>query len=367
VTRPSGSTGPHAAEEADLVRAARGGDDAAFAQLVARHRPDLRLHCYRMLGSLEESEDIVQETLLRAWQAIGRYEARAGIRTWLHRIATNACLDLLARQRRRRQLVMAAPADDADMPAPVAVPWLQPYPDRLLDEAADTAAEPATAAVTRETVELALVAALQFLPAAQRAALILRDVLGWPATECAQLLDLSVPAVNSALQRARTTLRDRLGTERSQWRRNTNVTPQETTLLNRYMHAIETADDQALTTLLAPTARVSHQPGAGGHYGTEPIWYAGRATILERWAPALHGQHTIRMRMVATRANRQPAAAAYILIPGEPAYRAFSLSVVTINEGLLTDLAQFGPELFPAFRLPDTLPLHTSPPPINRG
>jgi RNA polymerase sigma-70 factor, ECF subfamily len=367
VTRPSASTGPNVAEEADLVRAARGGEDAAFAQLVASHRPDLRLHCYRMLGSLEESEDMVQETLLRAWQAIGRYEARAAMRTWLHRIATNACLDLLARQQRRRRLLMAAPADDTDVPAPVAVSWLQPYPDSLLDEAADTVAEPATAAVTRETVELVLIAALQFLPDAQRAALILRDMLGWPATECAQLLDLSVPAVNSALQRARTTLRGRLGTDRSQWRRNTNVTAQETTLLNRYMRAIETADDQALATLLAPTARVSHQPGAGGQYGTEPIWYAGRATILQRWAPALHGPHPIRMRMLATRANRQPAAATYIHIPGEPAYRAFSLSVVTIHEGVLTDLAQFGPELFPAFRLPDALPLHASPPPIKGG
>lgn len=361
MTQPTDTTDSNADEEAHLVGAARGGDDTAFGQLAARYRPDLRLHCYRMLGSLEESEDMVQESLLRAWQAIGRYEGRSSLRTWLHRIATNACLDLLARRQRRRRLLMSATGDDTGLPAAVAVPWLQPYPDSLLDEAVDTAPDPATAAVTRETVELAFIAALQLLPDTQRAALILRDVLGWPATECAQLLDLSVPAVNSALQRARTKLRDRLGSDRAQWRRATDLTDHEITVLNRYMHAIEHADDQALANLLAPTARVSHQPGAGGHHGPAPVWYTGRANILARWAPALHGSHPIRMRMLATRANRQPAAATYIHIPGEPDYRAFSLSVVTIDEGFLTELAQFGPELFPAFKLPNTLPLHAGP------
>ncbi|RVX43313.1 RNA polymerase sigma-70 factor (ECF subfamily) [Nonomuraea polychroma] len=348
MTWSSDHTGAHMGE-AELVEAARRGDDDAFAQIVARYRPDLRLHCYRMLGSLEEAEDMTQETLVRAWQALGRYEGRAGVRTWLHRIATNACLDLLARQQRRRRLLAESGA--SQVPAAAAVPWLQPYPDSLLDQVT----EPATAAVTRETVELVFIAALQFLPDAQRAALILRDILGWPATECAQLLGVSVAAVTSAVQRARTKLRERLGPDRSQWTGSTTLTDREAAVLNRYMKAIETADDHAIASLLAPTVRVSHQAGAGGHYGTEPMWYTGRETILARWAPALHGPHNLRMRMVATAANRQPAAATYIHIPGDPVYRPFSLSVVAIDNGFLTELAQFGPDLFPLFHLPATL------------
>lgn len=356
MTGPIHRTGPHT-DEATLVEAARRGSDDAFAQIVARHRPDVRLHCYRMLGSLEEAEDMTQETLLRAWQALGRYEGRAGVRTWLHRIATNACLDLLTRRQRRRRLLTAA-GGGPDVPAAVAVPWLQPYPDSLLDEAAD----PATAAVTRETVELAFIAALQFLPDAQRAALILRDILGWPATECAQLLGTSVPAVTSAVQRARARMRERLGPDRSRWRSGTTLTDHEAAVLNRYMKAIETADDHAIASLLAPAARVSHQPGAGGHHGTEPTWYAGRDTILDRWAPALHGPHNIRMRMLATAANRRPAAATYIHIPGYPGFQPFSLSVVAIEDGLVTELTQFGPDLFALFHLPTTLDLPVGPP-----
>lgn len=318
--------------EGELVEAARQGDGAAFGELVGRYRADLRLHCYRMLGSLDESEDMTQETLLRAWQAIGGYEGRAGLRTWLHRIATNACLDLLNRQQRRRRLL------DTEAPPGVAVPWLQPYPDSLIEESA----------VSRETVELAFVAALQFLPDAQRAALILRDVLGWSAAECAKVLGVSVPAVNSSLQRARVRMRERLGPDRSQWRRSPEV--KEAELLKRYMQAIESADDHAIAALLAPGARVGHQPGAGGHVGAEPVWYAGRETILEAWAPALRG---VSMRMLATRANRQPAVATYLRVPGEAAYRAFSLTVLTIEEGLITELAVFGAELLGAVQLAD--------------
>ncbi|GIH95141.1 RNA polymerase subunit sigma-70 [Planobispora siamensis] len=348
---PVAARGGADASEADLVAAARGGDDAAFGHLVARHRVDLRLHCYRMLGSLDEAEDMVQETLLRAWQGLGGYEARAGLRTWLHRIATNACLDLLKRHSRRRRLLAGGP----QVPAAVAVPWLQPYPDGLLDGVPDAAADPAGAVVSRETVELAFVAALQFLPDGQRAALILRDVLGWPAAECARLLGVSVAAVTSSVQRARTGLRERLGPDRARWRRATALTDHESAVLERYMRAIEAADHRALADLLAPDARVSHQPGAGGHHGAEPIWYGGRATILERWAPVLHGPYGMSLRMTATAANRQPAAATYIRIPGDERYRAFSLSVVTVEDGLLTELAQFGPELFPYFRLPAVL------------
>ncbi|GII04387.1 dihydrofolate reductase family protein [Planobispora takensis] len=168
------------------------------------------------------------------------------------------------------------------------------------------------------------------------------------------LLGVSVAAVTSSVQRARAGLRDRLGPDRARWRRGPALTDHETAVLERYMRAIEAADHRALADLLAPGARVSHQPGAGGHHGAEPIWYGGRAAILERWAPVLHGPYGMSLRMTPTAANRQPAAT-YIRVPGDGHYRAFSLSVVTVEGGLLTELAQFGPELSPYFRLPGVL------------
>ena len=237
-------------------------DDSTFTAQLEGHRPELRIHCYRMLGSLDDSEDLVQETFLRAWRGRERFGAdgRWELRAWLYRIATNACLDVL---RRRPPRVMppdvAEPGDPSVAPSPPAdLPWLQPYPTLAED------------VVARETIELAFIAAIQHLPPRQRAVLILRDVLGWTAADAAEHLDLTVAAVNSALQRARATLRDRLG-ERTEWSRGSARSEEERELLRRYVDAHERADTDALAALLREDARLTMPP--------HPVWYDGREAI----------------------------------------------------------------------------------------
>ena len=206
-----------------VLAAARAGDDSAFAALVEGYRRELRVHCYRMLGSFDEAEDLVQETLLRAWKNLGGFEGRASLRTWLYRIATNVCLDTLDAQRTRRRVLphhLGPSLDPSSGLAPrTDIAWLQPFPDRLIgpergsdpdpgwEPAVPSDTEPDAMVITRETIELAFLAAIQHLPPRQRAVLILRDVLGWPAKQTATLLDSSVASTNSALQRARSTLR----------------------------------------------------------------------------------------------------------------------------------------------------------------
>jgi len=190
------------------------------------------VYCYRMLGSLSDAEDLAQETFLRAWKARDRFEGRASVRTWLYRIATNACLDVLARRPRRVLPDQLGPAGEPGGPLPAAdLPWLEPVPDRLLDEAG-----PDAVVVERETIELAYLAAVQYLPPRQRAVLVLRDVLGWSAKETADLLETSVASANSALQRARATLRERLPARRAEWTAG-DATAQETALLKQFIAA----------------------------------------------------------------------------------------------------------------------------------
>jgi RNA polymerase sigma-70 factor, ECF subfamily len=194
-------------------------EQSAFAAVFERHRAELQVHCYRMLGSLEDAEDLVQETFLRAWRSRERFAAdgRFSFRAWLYRISTNACLDVLrARSRRVMPPDVVPAADPTVVPSPPAdLPWLQPYPDRLLEQVTAPEEEPGAVVVARETIELAFIAAIQHLPPRQRAVLILRDVLGWSANDTASLLKTSVAAANSALQRARATLRRRPGSGRS--------------------------------------------------------------------------------------------------------------------------------------------------------
>jgi RNA polymerase sigma-70 factor (TIGR02960 family) len=230
-------------------------DETAFAALVNRHRRELHLHCYRMLGSYPDAEDLVQETFLRAWRGRDGYTERpdhadgGGLRAWLYRIATNACLDTIrARSRRVRALHSYAE-----------VPWLTPYPDQLLDESAPSETEPDAVCVARETIELAFLAVLQLLPGQQRALLILRDVLGWSARECAALLDISVAAANSALQRARVTLREQLPGH-DVHRQRTELTEVERDLLARYVEAHTTCDAAALAALARDDVRVTMPP-----------------------------------------------------------------------------------------------------------
>jgi RNA polymerase sigma-70 factor, ECF subfamily len=313
------------------------------------------VHCYRMLGSFEDAEDLVQETFLRAWRGRESFEGRASLRAWLYRIATNACLNALASGSRRvlpPQVVPAsAPLVAPLPPADAETAWLQPYPDRLLEPVAPGDAQPDAVVVTRETIELAFLAAIQHLPPRQRAVLLLRDVLGWPANETAALLEASVASVNSALQRARSTLRRRLPARRSEWAPASAPTPEERAVLRRYLEASERADATAVAALLAEDVRLSMPP--------YPLWYQGRAAIAAILAacfdPASPG-YAGRLRRVPVGANLQPALANYTLLPGDAEYRALSIDVLRVDGGEVVEITSFvGADLFPAFGLPPKL------------
>jgi RNA polymerase sigma-70 factor, ECF subfamily len=330
------------------VTEAAGHDEAAFTALLERHRGELQVHCYRMLGSLEDSEDLVQETFLRAWRKRASFGAdgRTSFKPWLYTIATNACLDVL-RRRPRRVLQVGQAADPAVPPSPPTdLPWLQPYPDRLLDSIASAEDEPGTAVVARETIELAFLAAIQHLPPRQRAVLILRDVVGWSAKDTATVLDASVASVNSALQRARATLRDHLGERRTDWARSSGPSAEERELLRRYLDAHERADVDALAALLREDARLTMPP--------LPTWYDGREAILAASAKGFEPEFG-ELRSVATAANRQPAVAHYLKQPGESELRALAFDVLRVEDGYVAEIVSFVfPELFPAFGLPAT-------------
>jgi RNA polymerase sigma-70 factor (ECF subfamily) len=345
-------------EDAAVVAAARAGDESAFAALVERHRRELRVHCYRMLGSFDESEDLVQETFLRAWKGLRGFEGRSTLRAWLYRIATNACLDALdGRAGRVLPHHVAAPSGPSiALPPATDVAWLQPFPDRLMgplwEPAAPSDEQPDAVVVARETIELAFLAAIQHLPPRQRAVLILRDVLGWPAKQTAALLNGSVASVNSAAQRARTTLKEQLPERRLDWAPSAEPTEQERAVLARYMDAVQRADLAAVADLLAEEVRTTMPP--------YPVWFQGRdavvAALAASWDAGSPG-YVGRLRIVATRANRQPAVAAYVQRPGEPTHRAFAISVLRIEDGRIAEATAFhDPSLFPAFALPPALP-----------
>jgi RNA polymerase sigma-70 factor (ECF subfamily) len=326
-------------------------EESEFAALVERHRGELRVHCYRMLGSFEDSEDLVQETFLRAWRARASYVSGEGssFRAWLYRIATNVCLDVL-RRRPRRVLppdVAAAADPTAPIPPPADLPWLQPYPDRLLEPVAPAEDEPGAAVIARETIELAFIAAIQHLPPRQRAVLILRDVLGWSARESASLLEASVASVNSALQRARATLRERLGERRTEWARSSEPSEEERELLRRYVEAHERADADALAELLREDARLTMPPHA--------IWYAGREAIMVAVRQGFDPEFG-HIRTLVAAANRQPAAAHYLRAPGDSEHRPLALDLLRVEDGRVAEITSFVlPELFPALGLPPTL------------
>ncbi|MHA6628449.1 sigma-70 family RNA polymerase sigma factor [Pseudonocardia sichuanensis] len=336
------------------------GDETAFTTLVQRHRRELRVHCYRMLGSYDEAEDLVQETFLRAWKGMSSFEGRSSVRAWLYRIATNACLDVLdSRSRRVLPPDLRPPSDaSADLPPRTDLPWLQPFPDRMWEPVASEDADPAAVAVTRETIELAFLAALHHLPPRQRAALLLFDVLGWRAAQIAPVLGGSVASVNSALQRARATLRERLPERRAEWAAATGATPEERAVLRRYMDAVERADLDTVAALLAEDVRTSMPPW--------PMWFRGRDTVLAAlatsWDPT--APHYVgRFKVLPVRANAQPAAAAYLRAPGDTVHHAFAVSVLRIEDGLVVEATAFHDTgLFPAFGLPMTLPAALAPP-----
>jgi RNA polymerase sigma-70 factor (ECF subfamily) len=343
-----------AGENDAVVTAARAGDQSAFATLVERHRREVLVHCYRMLGSLDEAEDLVQETFLRVWKGLRNFEGRSTFRTWLYRIATNACLDALdGRARRVLPYHLAAPSDPDAAPLPLTnVEWLQPFPDRLLEPIWAGESEPEAALLARETLELEFLAVIQHLPPRQRAALILRDVLGWPARETAALLEGSVASANSALQRARATLQRHLPERRRRSAPSAEPTRGELAVMRRYMDAVERADLAALADLLAEEVRTAMPP--------YPAWFQGRqaivAALAASWDPGSPG-YVGQFRMLPTRANQRPAAAAYVRASDQPAHRAFAIALLRIEDGRIAEITAFhDPGLFPAFALPATLP-----------
>ncbi|MDG4827824.1 RNA polymerase subunit sigma-70 [Solwaraspora sp. WMMD1047] len=309
-------------------------DEPGFSRLAQRHRRELHVHCYRMLGSFEDAEDTVQETFLRAWRRRETFEGRSTFRAWLYRIATNACLDLLAKRR-------PEPATGGE------VRWLQPYPDRLLDELpAGDADEPEAVAVARETIELAYLVAVQHLAPRPRAVLILRDVVGWPAKDVAELLGDSVNSVNSALQRARAGMREHLPAERQDWT-GSDEDAGTRELVRRFTDASVATDIDRLATLLRDDVRCSMPPTPG--------LYVGRDAVLNNWVddgfPGMTG-----LRAVPTTANRQPAVAFYHWRQSEGAYLPLTLDVLRVTGGAITEIVTFHADRFPRFGLPERLP-----------
>src|SRR5690348_3364873 len=298
-----------------------------------------------MLGSFDEAEDHVQEVFLRAWRSRADFEGRSSPRTWLYRVATNACLDTLRRDARRAVLGPAG-APDGKGPSVAAMPWVQPYPDSLLDELAAGQPGPEAVAVSRETTSLAFLATIQLLPPRQRAVLILRDVVSFPAAEVAGLLGTSVTAVNSALQRARATLRDQWPNGRLDWAPAAEPDSAQRRLLQRFIDAHEQADPDALIALLRQDVRLAISPQVGEWNGQQDVGDALRdgMTALGRW------------RVLPIVANGQPAAAGYLRRPGETAFFPFVLAVLRLEDGRLADIAAFEqPSMFPAFGLPASL------------
>ncbi|MGC4772551.1 RNA polymerase subunit sigma-70 [Micromonospora sp. DT44] len=308
-------------------------DETTFAGLAQRHRRELHVHCYRMLGSFEDAEDTVQETFLRAWRRRETFEGRSTVRAWLYRIATNACLDLLARCR-------PEPARGGE------VRWLQPYPDRLLDELpAGDADEPEAVAVARETIELAYVVAVQHLSPRPRAVLILRDVLGWPAKDVAELLGDSVNSVNSALQRARAGMREHLPAERQDWTSGEqDVGTRE--LVRHFTEASVATDIGRLTAMLRADVRCSMPPTPGLR--------VGRDAVVNDWiADGFDGMTGL--RGVATSVNRQPAVAFYHWREAEGAYLPLTVDVLRVTGGVITEVVTFDDDQFARLGLPDRL------------
>jgi RNA polymerase sigma-70 factor (ECF subfamily) len=325
-------------------------DSGEFADLTEPFRRELLAHCYRMLGSVDDAEDLVQETYLRAWRSYGGFEGRSSVRTWLYQIATNACLtDLQRRGRRPLPSGLGGPGENPEVPLAAArsdVAWLQPIPDALVTP---ESRDPAIIVASRESLRLALIASLQYLPPRQRAVLILRDVLAFPAAEVAELLGVTTVAVKSTLQRARARL-EQVAPAADQV--TEPAEPERRALLDRYIAAFENADPAALEQLLRQDATLELPPSAA--------WFAGGDAV----AHAVSGLGSPgEWRMIPTSANGQPAAAAYRR-SGDGTYLAYGIVVLTATTTGIARLVVFGdPGLFPAFGLPPIQPAAATAPP----
>jgi RNA polymerase sigma-70 factor (ECF subfamily) len=331
-------------QEQELVRAARGGDEDAFRRLVDDHRTELLAHCYRMLGSMHDAEDALQETFFRAWRGLPGFAGRSSLRTWLYRIATNACVDALARRPKRTFPVdfgpPSNPMGEIGQPLVESV-WIEPFPDEAL-ALPDGYAAPEARYEQREAVELAFIAALQHLPATQRAVLLLREVLGFSAREVSEALETTVASVNSALQRARKTVEERLP-ERSQQATLQSLGDERIRgLVETYVDAWRRGDVDALRALLSEDAVFSMPPWAA--------WWRGRETIASFAKAAV--EVCAESRTIPTRANGQPAIAYYQLDGESGRFKAAALDVLTLEGSKVKEITAFvTPEILPRFGL----------------
>jgi RNA polymerase sigma-70 factor, ECF subfamily len=334
--------------EQALIDAARGGDEHAFGQLVEPRRAELHAHCYRMLGSVHEADDALQDALLRAWRGLPGLEGRASLRTWLYRIATNASLDAIGRRPKRVLPVDYGPAGEPDEPGQPLVEsvWVEPYPDETIRLEGGYAL-PEARYEQREAVELAFIAALQHLPPRQRAVLILREVLGFSAREVAEALDSTPASVNSALQRARKAVEERLP-QRSQQATLRSLGDQRVRdLVERFIDAFETGDVDAILAMLAEDVTFAMPPYAG--------WCRGRDAVAESWL--MPSGPPPRLRYVRTRASGQPAVGTYLLEPDRGVFLPIALDVLTVRGTEISEVTAFRDrKILLRFGLPAEIP-----------
>ena len=330
----------------DLISRARAGEGDAFRALTEPHRRELQVHCYRMLGSLQDAEDAVQDTLLSAWQGLGRFEGRASIRTWLYRIATNRCLNTLRTASRRPAVDWNVPGVQPPEPTRLGdVPWLEPFPDALLDDAINVPLGPEARYEQIESISLAFVTALQLLPPRQLAVLILRDVLGFHASEVAEMLESTVESVNSALKRARASLERRLTAASDRDPPPASGSPAEHAIVSRFVSAYESADLDALVTLLTEDVFTSMPP--------IPFEYEGRE-LVTRFVASILGSGR-RFSLVPTRANGQPALGAYVYAPTGIRHGT-GVFLLTLAGDRICAMTRFDETVLPWFGLPRSLP-----------
>jgi RNA polymerase sigma-70 factor (TIGR02960 family) len=330
----------------DLMTRARTGDGEAFRQLTEPHRRELLVHCYRMLGSVHDAEDVLQDTLLAAWEGLGGFEQRASIRTWLYRIATNRCLN--ARRSRGRRPITAWNIPELEPPEPTRlgdVTWLEPLPDRLLEGAIDVPLGPEAHYEQADTISLAFVTALQRLPARQRAVLVLRDVLGYRADEVAAMLDSTVDSVKSALKRARSALPRRLPPAAEREPAPASGSPAEQAVVDKLTSAYQSGDVDTLIALLTVDACLSMPPIA--------LEYHGRDAVAGFYS-AVGFRHGRRLDLVPTRANGQLAFGVYLHAPTGAICEAIGVDVLTLTGDRISAITHFDTSVLPSFGLPST-------------
>jgi RNA polymerase sigma-70 factor (TIGR02960 family) len=331
---------------ADLIARARAGDGDAFRELTEPYRRELQVHCYRMLGSFADAEDALQNTLLAAWQSLGRFEGRASLRTWLYRIATNRCLDARRAASRRRAKEWDVPNVEPPEPTRLGeVVWLEPFPDALIEGVVDVPPGPEARYEQAESISLAFVTALQVLPPRQVAVLILRDVLGFRASEVAGMLDSTVESVNSALKRARASLQHRQQSAAGREPPPASGSASEDAIVAKFVSAWESADLDALVTLLTDDVFISMPP--------MPFEYQGR-DVAARFCASLFGAGR-RFDLVPARANGQPAFGAYLRGPGGISHGT-GLYVLTLTGNRICAMTRFDNSVLPWFGLPRSLP-----------